>query len=87
MLPAIAVGKKGDSYGPKFTVTKMVAAWNKTAEDTSIYNLGTTTFVNSGTWNSTIDQLGNSLMLTIATNTPDPTGTGDSTTTASTVTY
>lgn len=66
MLPSVAVGTKDNSYGPKFSVTTMVAAYNKTAEDLTVFNLGTVTFVEEATWNATIDQKGNALMMTIA---------------------
>lgn len=87
MLPTIAVGRKDQSYGPKFNVKTMVAAYNKTAEDLSVFELKTVTFSESATWNSTIHQQGNALMMTIAEGTPDNTGAGDSTTTASNVIY
>lgn len=55
MLSSVGVGEKDASYEHSFEVTRMVAAYNKSAEDTTVYSLETITFVEGGTWNATMD--------------------------------
>lgn len=54
-----------DTGSHSFSLETYKAAWNRTASDTSTYLLKTTTFNAEGTWNATINQLGNALTLTI----------------------
>jgi hypothetical protein len=85
MLPSVGVGKKDSSYGHTFELTKMLAVWNRsaeTAEELESYVISTTTFTEDTSWNATMDQLGNTLMMTIADNTQDP---SEGVTTSSTV--